>query len=283
MTSNNFVAPVFNLAGNPTTAGDIVTWNATNGTLVADSGKLAAGLVSGPGTSAVGDVALWNNTTGTLLEDSTLNVTVAASTTTLSTTAADPTLIVTVPRATAGVGFNNTVQAGAAQSGASNTAGGDLFLASGISTGTGRSNVRIQTPTGATTGSTDNTEIDRVVVVSDLALTSGTAATIVTPTIAAGNIVGGFITYSLRVTGGTSDLQNESSMVFFSAVNKAGSITRTTTQTAPCQALTAGTLTTAWSVSAAGLIQVTATSSLSTPVLNMVYEIHNQSFGAITF
>lgn len=315
MSTSAFITPVFNLAGASTT-GDIVTWNNTSGTLLADSGKLATSIVTGPGsavnndlvlfngtsgtlvkdsgvalssvvtgpaTTAVNDVAVWNNTTGSLLADSSLSVSSSAGTTTVQTTSTNPTLIVTVPRQTAGAGNNATHQAGAAQSGGTNLAGGDLFLASGITTGTGRSNVRIQTPAGALTGTTDNAEIDRLVVVGNLALTSGAATTIVTPTIGSGQIAGGLITYSLRVTGGTSDLQNESSMVFFSVVNKAASVTRTTTQTAPCQALTAGTLSTVWSVTAAGLVQVTATTSLSTPSLNMVYEIHNQSFGAITF
>lgn len=283
MASTNFIQPVFNSVGS-TVAGDLVTWNNATGSLVADSGKLASAVVTGPVSTTVGDVAVWNNASGTLLADSSLSVTSAAGTTTVQTTATNPTLIVAVPRQTSGAGNNATHQAGGAQSGGTNLAGGDIFIGSGITTGTGRSNVRLQTPSGASaSGTSDNAVIDRLVLAGNLALTSGVATTIVTPTVGAGQLAGGMIMYSLRVTGGTSDLQNESSMVFYSVVNKAASVTRSTTQSAPCQASTAGTLTTSWSVTAAGLVQVTATTSLSTPLLNLIYEIHNQSFGVITF
>jgi hypothetical protein len=52
------------------TNGDIVSWNGTAGTTVADSGVLASSVVVGPASAGSGNAATFNGTTGKLIQDS---------------------------------------------------------------------------------------------------------------------------------------------------------------------------------------------------------------------
>jgi hypothetical protein len=347
MTSTNYVTPVFNTAST-TTSGDMVVFNNTNGTLIADSNIASSNLVTTnttqvitgsktfqatvnfqtannqiellPGGSfatfinaitpttgtwaysiqdigqscnfvfanagpAVGDIALWDNTTGTLLEDSSLNVSVASTTTTLSTTSTAPILILTVPRQTTGAGSSITVQSGAAQSAASNTNGGDLVFTSGISTGTGRSNIKIKQSVGkSVSGTTDNAVNDRMAFMGRVTISNNTATNFVFPSsLASGDAMSLVIRYGVRVTGGSSDVQCETNTVTVSAINKAGTITSTVTPGTAVQTLSAGTLTTTWAVGASGQVSLTANSSLTTPVVSVVYDVDNMSSTPILF
>lgn len=63
-------------------------------------------------------------------------------------------------------GNNLTVQAGGATLSASNKVGGDLYLSSGIATGTGSSNVYIQTATIGLSGTADRTPTTKMTVTS---------------------------------------------------------------------------------------------------------------------
>ena len=60
-------------------------------------------------------------------------------------------------KTTAGTGYNYDLQAGGAKSGETNTDGGDLYLSSGIATGSSGSDVYIQTVTPGSSGTTDAT------------------------------------------------------------------------------------------------------------------------------
>jgi hypothetical protein len=66
---------------------------------------------------------------------------------------------------TAGVSFTHT--AGGATSAATDKAGGDLILSSGISTGTGTSTIQLQTATAGTTGTADRTPTTKVTILGN--------------------------------------------------------------------------------------------------------------------
>lgn len=85
-------------------------------------------------------------------------------------------------------GNSLTVQAGGASSGATDKAGGALYLNSGISTGTGTSQILLRTYTPSTTGTTDNSIATRVTIDNTglqgrLKKQTGTVASSATPTI----------------------------------------------------------------------------------------------------
>ncbi len=61
-------------------------------------------------------------------------------------------------------GFNLTVQAGGAKSGESNMTGGDLLLNSGIATGSGSSNIYMQTATSGASGTADRNPTTKMTI-----------------------------------------------------------------------------------------------------------------------
>ena len=63
-----------------------------------------------------------------------------------------------------GAGSNLGLVAGGAQSGGTDLAGGDLYLRSGMTTGTGTSNILFQSPTAGATGTADNSYSTAMVV-----------------------------------------------------------------------------------------------------------------------
>jgi hypothetical protein len=181
---------------------------------------------------------------------------------------------------TAGVSL--TVGSGGATSGATDKAAGDLILGTGISTGTGGANVRIQTMTRAlSTGTGNNTATDRSIYTSPKSLTDGSATNLVSLTIASGSTVGGILRYTIEVTDGT-DYQVETGAVMVSSYNKAGTISGTVTEVNSQQNVSSGTLTTAWAISNANpaVISVNADTSLTPstgyPRITFVYENFTQ-------
>lgn len=177
------------------------------------------------------------------------------------------------------------IEAGGATSGATDKAGGSLILRPGLSTGTGSSAVRIQTNTSASsTGTTDNTVTDRIIVTSPKILTDNSATNLVSCTIANNSAIGGVIRYTIEVTDGT-DYQAETGYVTFAAVNKAGTVTTTITEHNSSQAVSAGTLSTTWAMSAANpsVISVNADTSLtpSTGYPRITYTVENYGQQAI--
>lgn len=114
------------------------------------------------------------------------------------------------------------------------------------------------------TNSGSTTTVNRALFGADKALSDNAAVDVVSATVASGTATGGIIHYSIDVTDGT-DHQVETGQVVWTAVNKAGTVTAAVTEVNSQQSLSAGTLTTAWAISAAtpALISVNANTSLS--------------------
>jgi hypothetical protein len=185
-------------------------------------------------------------------------------------------------------GVSMTIQASGATSGATDKAGGDLILKPGISTGTGGSNLRLQTYTRAlSTGTSDNTTTDRIIVTSPKSLTNNSASTILSLTLAAGSTIGGCLRYTIEVTNGT-DYQVETGEVFISGYNKAGAFGVTATKANAQQNVSSGTLATTWAISSAtpAVVSINANSSLTPstgyPRITYTYENYGQQAVAVS-
>jgi hypothetical protein len=179
-----------------------------------------------------------------------------------------------------------TIQAGGAVASGTDLAGGDLILKPGISTGTGGSNLRLQTYTRAlSTGTSDNTATDRIIVTSPKSITDGSATTLVSLTIAAGSTVGGILQYTIEVTDGT-DYQVETGQVFVSGYNKGGVFGVTATEANSQQNVSSGTLSTTWAISSANpaVVSINADTSLtaSTGYPRITYTYKNLTQQAVT-
>lgn len=179
-----------------------------------------------------------------------------------------------------------TVQAGGATSGATDKDGGNLLLAPGASTGTGRTQVNIKGYTAATaTGTSDNTQVDREILGGFKPLTNNSAIALVNCTLASNTAVGGTMRYTVEVFDGT-DLQVESGMVSYNALNKGGAFSgNTVTKFGNQQSVTAGTLTVTFTISAANpaAVSVNANSSLtpSTGYPRITYNLDQLSQQAV--
>lgn len=124
-----------------------------------------------------------------------------------------------------GAGTDFYIAASGATSGGSNLAGGDVRLYPGLSTGTGRSYIRLKGYTRATsTGTGDNSALDRMVLNCQLALTNNSDTQILTATLASGSTIGIEVSYCIEVTNGT-DYQVERGRVVWTALNKGGVFT----------------------------------------------------------
>lgn len=184
-------------------------------------------------------------------------------------------------------GNSLTLLSGGATSGATNKAAGNLILTTGISTGNAvppyiqlRAGV-----TGGGSGSTDRSIVDRTITGATKILTNNSAISLVNATIASNTAVGGMLIYLVEVSDGT-DLQSESGMAVYTAVNKAGTITSSITEVSSQQDRSSGTLATTWAISAANpaVISLNANSSLTpgTAYPRVTYTIFNHGQQAIT-
>jgi len=72
-------------------------------------------------------------------------------------------------------GSNLTIEAGGAQSGGTDLSGGNLILKSGITTGTGRSDILFQTPETGTSGNSDNSFTSRMIIWGNGSVSLGTS------------------------------------------------------------------------------------------------------------
>lgn len=166
-------------------------------------------------------------------------------------------------------GNNLTLTSGGATSGATDKASGDLILKTGLSTGVGRSKVRIQTndiQPNVTTGTTDTTATDRIIVVSPKILTNNTTTTVLSCTLANDSVLALIIEYSAEVLDGSHNVQVEEGIVSVHVTNTNGTIANNTTVKANNQqAMTSGTLAVTWTVTAANpaLVQLNINSSLT--------------------
>lgn len=184
-------------------------------------------------------------------------------------------------------GNNLTLQAGGATSGATDKAGGQLVLAPGANTGTGRSNVTVKGYTVATaTGTSDGTQIDRECFGCFKGLTNNSAIALVNFTLASNTVIAGVIRYAIEVFNGT-DLQVEEGLVSFHSINKGGVFSNNTvTKFGNQQAATSGTLTVTFAIGAANPSQLTcnANSSLtpSAGYPRVTYTLENLTQQAIS-
>lgn len=115
------------------------------------------------------------------------------------------------------------------------------------------------TLTGRVTGLLRSTFVDRK------SLTNNSAINIISAVIANNTVIAGNIRYAIEVTDGT-DMQVEEGIISYHATNKAGAIANNTVvKSSNQQAMTAGTLTATFAISAANpaLISVNANSSLT--------------------
>ncbi len=171
------------------------------------------------------------------------------------------------------------------------TAGADYTFNASQSTGTaaGGNIVEQTTFSAKSTSNAANTLVKRRIVnAKGKVLTSGAAASLVDITLPTLAMAGGCIRATVVCTNGT-DMQSYSQVVTFASVNKGGVFTSTITADAgnDSKAVSAGTLTTAWALTAGTnkvTIQLTATTSLtpSTNAFLVYYQIENNSEQAIT-
>lgn len=184
-------------------------------------------------------------------------------------------------------GNNLTVNAGGATSAANDKGGGSLILAPGQSTGTGRSYTLLRGYTAATgTGTGDNALLERLAVGCFKALTDNTNIALANFTIASNTMIAGAVRYCVEVFDGT-DLQVEDGCVSFHTTNKAGVIANNVTlKFGNHQAVTAGTLTVTWTVTAANpsVLTVNANSSLtpSAGYPRMTFRLENLTQQAVS-
>jgi len=115
-----------------------------------------------------------------------------------------------------------------------------------------------------TSGTTQQTLIDRLIPNAFKVLTNNSAVAVVNATIANGTSIGGKITYTIEVWDGT-DNQVETGEAIYSSKNKAGTVAGTITEVNSQQNLDSGTLATTWAISAANpaVISINANSSLT--------------------
>jgi hypothetical protein len=167
----------------------------------------------------------------------------------------------------------HTVRGASARAGTdTNTAGAPLTIAGGNGTGTGAGgDVITVTSMSGSSGTSANTTQERSRVIGRFVnLTEGTATNVASISLASGKVLGGSATITVWAADGT-DYQALTSQVRFSAVNKAGTITASASQTnAAIATASAGTLTVTYDTSTNGnnvLLRANATSSLTETTL----------------
>lgn len=153
----------------------------------------------------------------------------------------------------------------------SNIDGASLTLSGGRSTGTGDDgDVIFRTTMTGSSGSSLNTPQTRQHIQARFVnLTESTATNLTSIALASGKVTGGTATLTVWASDGT-DHQALTSEVRFSAVNKAGTVTATCTQTDGTTAASTGTLTVTYDATASGnnlLLRANATSSLTQTIL----------------
>ena len=176
-----------------------------------------------------------------------------------------------VQNATTGTNLAGSTWTMRASLGTGNAVPGRLHLAAGAMS--------------ATSGTTQQTAIDRGVIGATKVLTNNSAITITNVTVASNSNAGGQIGYLIEVTDGT-DFQYETGVVSFGVTNKGGVFSgNTCTKFGNHQNATSGTLTVTFAISGANpaLLSCNANSSLtpSTGFPRITYWLMNESQQAI--
>jgi hypothetical protein len=178
-----------------------------------------------------------------------------------------------------------TLQAGGATAGATDKESGMLVLAPGTSTGIGFSSIKLQGLSRATsTGTSDNVLSDRIIIPSEFNLTNSSANSLFEVELSTLGGIGGSIEYSIYASNGT-DIQQYTGNIKYTAVNKGGVYTTSIVDTGSTFSCSAGTLTTAWTITPGTnkvTIAVTPTSSLTNTTYKIRYTITNLSNTLIT-
>lgn len=155
--------------------------------------------------------------------------------------------------------------------------GGDYYSEGGQGTGTGRGGSVIERTTpSSTTSSTANTySMRRYTSAKAVTLTDATATTFANIAVASSKFAGATLTCTVTARDAT-DFQSLTSIVRVDAVNKAGTVTATVTQTDNTTAASAGTLTCAYTVAASGNtfdIKANADTSLTPTAMSITWMI----------
>lgn len=158
-----------------------------------------------------------------------------------------------------------------------NIAGASMVIAGGKGTGNAAGgNVLMRTSPRTSTGTTLQTLADRqVIVAASKDLTESTATSIAEVSLASSTTTGGTLRYTIEAGDGT-DFQALRGEVLFAAVNKAGTITTSTSTAVETSAPSSGTLTNAMTVTTGAskiILQLNAVSSLTQTVLRVTYTI----------
>lgn len=176
-------------------------------------------------------------------------------------------------------GNDITVQSGGATTGATDKIGGNLILASGVSTGTGSSNIYLQTATAATTGTADNAPTTKLTILGNgnvgIGTTTPTAALHLKAGTAAVN------TAPLKFTSGTNLTTPESGAIEFDGTNL---YYTTSTPTRMTLATTSGSSFTNTSsiANSGGNITLAPVATTGTVLINSGTTSINSTSGALT-
>lgn len=143
-------------------------------------------------------------------------------------------------------------------------AGAGLIIQPGAGTGQAiGGKLTFRTSPNIATGTTLQTSYDRYIVPArGVALQDAVATTVATWTLTNGSSGGGRIIGTIQVTNGT-DFQSMTQYVEVALVNKAGTYTTDIKSTTGAKAVSAGTLTTTWTITSAGAVQLNADTSLT--------------------
>ncbi len=186
-------------------------------------------------------------------------------------------------------GNNFTIQAGGSTLNSTDKDGGLLILSPGLSTGTGKSSIRLQRISrAASTGTTDNTLVDAMILPSTKPLTNNSPINLFEVAIGTDISTGGIIQFSVSVMDVTNHkVQTYCGIVKYEAHNENGSIAGTITEESnPVTYLSGGTLATTWAITAGSgkvTISLNANSSLAAiSTENVNYIIQNLSNSNVT-
>ena len=163
-----------------------------------------------------------------------------------------------------------------------------IVIQPGLSTGTGKGSTRIKRLTrAASTGTTDNTLIDGIVVMAEKSITAEGSVNLFEVALPSGGMCGGTISFQILATDGT-DFQVHACNIHYAACNKAGVYTSQITESSgTADANSAGAaITDSWAItSGTNKITISVTITCNSIVANDIkiyYTVHNGGRNAIT-
>lgn len=175
---------------------------------------------------------------------------------------------------------------GGPASGASNTSAQSIYMVAAPGTGNATpTDARIQTSTIGASGTTLETEIDRVWVRGkNFSVTNNTATTFCTLTNASDTGVGLVLTYNVRAQDGSHNIQHETGLVVFDGINSNGSITVAAPSKWSNQTCSTGTLTVTFTETTGSSLvnlQITVNTSLTATTEDVTFTCFNNGIQGI--